>query len=142
MSDALALKVLRLEHLAQTDMDAFGRPDAWELGKDFLEDFVYQQRTYSLAILRTAETGVNHPLKTYNSLIPLIELLDAPDLFAGEPVPHLLLMEFLGHLGVELLIVDDCLIVDELPLGNADAEIASGTCRIVQRTWVVGGAYE
>ena len=84
-------------------------------------------------ILRTAETGVNHSLKTYNSLIPLIELLDAPDLFAGEPVPHLLLMEFIGHLGVELLIVDDCLIVDKLPLGNANAEIASGTCRIVRR---------
>ena len=74
-------------------------------------------------ILRTAETGVNHSLKTYNSLIPLIELLDAPDLFAGEPVPHLLLMEFIGHLGVELLIVDDCLIVDKLPWDIADIAV-------------------
>ena len=79
-------------------------------------------------ILRTAETGVNHSLKTYNSLIPLIELLDAPDLFAGEPVPHLLLMEFIGHLGVELLIVDDCLIVDKV---RDIADIAVGIREIL-----------
>ena len=46
------------------------------------------------------------------------------------------------QLGEELCVVDGGLVVDELTLGNLDAEVASATCLVAEGLSLVGGSQE
>lgn len=68
--------------------------------------------------------------------------LDALHLVGREPVGRAFGAELVEKLGVELVVVDGREVVDELPLTDVDAEVASAAGGVAERVHVVGGGEE
>lgn len=54
-----------------------------------------------------------------------------------EPVGRLLHAQLIEHLGVELFVIDGAVVVDELPVRNRHADVASAARSVGQRMGVV-----
>ena len=69
-------------------------------------------------------------------------LLNAPHFLVIEPIRHLLLLEFIYQLGIELGVVDRGFIVNELPVWDLYAQIATASCDITEWMLVIGSGQE
>ena len=90
-----------------------------------LQDFEHASAVEWLDILIGscfAEASGDHLGQVFLLLVVLVELLNTLHLLVVEPVGRLVVAQLMEHLSVELFMIDVAHIVDELALGNRQAD--------------------
>jgi len=67
-----------------------------------------------------------------------MRILVADNLLVVEPIGGIQLANLVQHLGIQLLVVNVTRIVNQLPIGNSQADVATASYSIRQRVRIVG----
>ena len=99
-------------------------------------------RLHLLTLLGLAETDFHHLCNVLLLHIGEVQQLNTGHLLVVEPIGSIQLTDFVQQLGVQLLIVNVASIVNQLSLGNAEADVATTARCIGQWMRIVGSRYE
>ena len=105
------------------------------LGDDVQNRIGAQVRS-ELILARQTEAGLHHGRQIQAVLVPAVGLLQHQRLLVGEPVA-LAPLQLSTQLGVELLVLDGCHIVDDLAILHLDAQVAAAAGGVVQGVTVI-----
>ena len=96
------------------------------------------QRFHVFTILGLAEAGFHHLCDVLLLHVVQVHLLNTGNLLVVEPIGGIQRADFVQHLGIQLLVVNVTRIVNQLPIGNSQADVATASCSIRQRVRIVG----
>ena len=105
------------------------------LGDD-VQDRIGAQVRSELILARQTEAGLHHGRQIQAVLVLAVGLLQHQRLLVGEPVA-LAPLQLSTQLGVELLVLDGCHIVDDLAILHLDAQVAAAASGVVQGVAVI-----
>ena len=91
-----------------------------------------------LALVGFAETGFDDGGKVRLSHEVLVQLLDTGYLHIVEPIGSLRHPQFIEYLGIELVVVNLAIVVNQLSLRYLQADVSTTACCIRQRMGIVG----
>ena len=95
-------------------------------------------RVHVFSILGLAEAGVHHRCDVLLLHVVQVHLLNTDYLLIVKPIGGVQLANLVQHLGIQLLVVNVTRIVNQLPIGNSQADVATASCSIRQRVRIVG----
>ena len=108
------------------------------LATDNLQHLRGVQRFHLLTILGLAEAGFHHLCDVFLLHVVQVHLLNTDYLLIVKPIGGVQLANLVQHLGIQLLVVNVTRIVNQLPIGNSQADVATASCSIRQRVRIVG----
>ena len=103
---------------------------------DDVQDRIGAQVRSELILARQTEAGLHHGRQIQAVLELAVGLLQHQRLLVGEPVA-LAPLQLSTQLGVELLVLDGCHIVDDLAFLHLDAQVAAAAGGVVQGVTVI-----